>query len=104
MRTPVIESTSGREGGGDLPHAKRDRHRQRAADQPDQHRPSRPGGIEGGGESGDPTGQDTNDRERYCKVGEAAHPASKLLGISHLVQYLLIVFVHIVSHCIISLL
>src|SRR5688572_14364429 len=102
MRAPVIEPTSGGEGGGDLPHSKSNRHRQCTTDQPDQHSTPRTRSIKGGREGRNPTRQDTDDRERYCKVGEATHPASKLLGVSHLVQYLFIMFLNLVSHCIIS--
>src|SRR5688572_26842519 len=98
----MIQAASSGIGGGDLPHAERDHQREKSAYQPTDEGTSPACGIEGGVERRDTTSQNTNDRERDCKVGEAAHPAGKLLGISHLVQDLLIVFMHFIGHFYIS--
>ena len=86
----MIQAASSGIGGGDLPHAERDHQREKTTNQPADEGTSPACGIEGGIEGRNPTSQDTNDRERNCKVGKAAHAAGKLLGISHLVQDLLI--------------
>src|SRR5438132_373499 len=87
----MVKPAGGRKRRCDVGHTKRDDQAEANADRPNNARCRAADRADAELEGCDSPGENANDRKRYGKIGKAAHPAQKLLSVTHALKELHIV-------------